>query len=67
MVKRIKETKTSITSKGLFKNMDKEGLYFEDEKTGDVELISFDEIKAFIGKTATFAIADSIKKEIDEE
>jgi len=64
----IKEQKieNKIKAKGILKDIDNDGLHIEDEKSGDVETLSLDDLKIFKGKSITISIADTTKTEIEE-
>lgn len=59
------ELKTlKLSAKGVLLEVSETGLIIEDEKSGDQETITFDDIREFVGKSITFAMG--YKEEIDE-
>ena len=47
--------------------IDDDGLHIEDEKSGEVEILSLDELKIFKDRMITISVADSTKRDIEDE
>lgn len=65
-IKKEVKMETKITCKGILKGIDDEGLHIEDEKTGVVEVLGFDSLKAFTEKNISITVTDSQKTEVEE-
>lgn len=61
------EVKNTIKVKGVLKEIKSDGLYFEDEKTGEVEVLTYDDFGIFIDKVLKLSVSDSFKNEIQEQ
>lgn len=66
-IAKIQETKNTIKAKGTLVGIDEDGFRIEDEKSGDIETLLFDDFEIFVGRSFTLAVADSLKKEITDE
>ena len=56
-IKKENSLTEKITAKGQLENITEEGFEIMDEKTGEIDVITFDELKSFIGDTPiTFQI-----------
>ena len=62
-IEEIKNTKFS--AKGILNEISVDGFVVEDEKSGDIETLTFDDIKTLIGKSVTIAFAN--KESIEED
>ena len=62
-IEEIKNTKFS--AKGILTEISVDGFVIEDEKSGDIETLTFEDIKILIGKSVTIAFAN--KQMVDEE
>jgi len=62
-IEEIKNTKFS--AKGILNEISVDGFVIEDEKSGDIETLTFDDIKTLIGKSVTIAFAN--KESIEED
>lgn len=67
MIIRERETRNKIKAKGVLVDVDDVGLHIEDEKTEAVEVLSFDEMKMFVGKNISFGMADVVKEDIGND
>jgi len=61
-IEEIKNTKFS--AKGILNEVSELGFVIEDEKSGDIETLTFEDIKTLVGKSVTIAFAN---KEIMDE
>jgi hypothetical protein len=61
------EIKNKVTAKGILVCVDDEGLHIKDSKSEEIDVLSFDDFKMFLNKTISFSVADSTKKEIEED
>ena len=62
-IEEIKNTKFS--AKGILTEVSVDGFVIEDEKSGDIETLTFEDIKTLIGKSVTISFAN--KELVDEE
>jgi len=62
-IEEIKNTKFS--AKGILTEVSVDGFVIEDEKSGDIETLTFEDIKTLIGKSVTIAFAN--KEMMDED
>lgn len=63
-VKKEELKNTKLTAKGVLTEINDEGFCIEDEKTGDVEVLLFDDIAdLLVGKSVSISIVN--KEEID--
>lgn len=67
MIIKEQEIKNKLKAKGKLVAIDDDGLHIEDEKSGDVETLSLDELKIFKGRMITISVADSTKRDIEDE
>lgn len=67
MITKEQEIKNKLKAKGILVEINEEGLHIEDEKSGDIEILSLDDLSMFVDKVVTISIADSIKLDIDDE
>ncbi len=65
MIIREQEIKNKLKAKGVLIAINNEELHIEDEKTGDIDILSFNDLKFFEGKAIVINIADSTKSEIE--
>lgn len=64
-VKTEKLESVKFSAKGVLKLVNELGYHIEDEKSGDIEILSVDDINTLIGKSV--AISFSNKETLDEE
>jgi len=64
-VKTEKVESVKFSAKGILTIVNTTGFSIEDEKTGEVEILSMDDIKTLIGKSVTIAFAN--KESIEED
>ena len=64
-VKTEKLESVKFSAKGILKSVDELGFHIEDEKSGDIEVLTLEDIKTLIGKSVTIAFAN--KEEIEPE
>ncbi len=69
MIKKEIAITNKVTAKGVLKGVDDAGLRIEDPKSKEVETLSLDSLKMFIGKEISLSVADSTKteEEINDE
>lgn len=65
-VKKEEVKNTKFSAKGILNAISEEGFTIEDEKTGDIETLTFDDIKTLIGKSVTIAFANKELLDDDE-
>lgn len=63
-IKREQEVKNKIEAKGYFRGVDGEGLLIEDEKSGLVETVKFDDLEVFRGSLIKISFSDTVKSEL---
>lgn len=66
-IKREETEKKEIGFKGIFKGIDSSGFLVEDLKTGDKEILGFDDFNQFIDKEVVFGIVETKKKSMEVE
>ena len=64
-VKTEKLESVKFSAKGILTIVNTTGFSIEDEKTGEVEILSMDDIKTLIGKSVTISFAN--KELVDED
>lgn len=57
-VKKEEIKNTKLSAKGILNDVTEDGFEITDEKTGDVEVLTFEDIKTLIGKLITIAFAN---------
>ena len=62
-VKKEELKSLKLSAKGILKAVDDEGFHIEDEKTGEIDVLSLDDIKEFVDKYVTIAFAN--KEELE--
>lgn len=67
LIIRERETRNRLKAKGVLVDVDDVGLHIEDEKTEAVEVLSFEEMKMFVGKNINFGMADVVKEDISND
>jgi hypothetical protein len=55
-IEEIKNTKFS--AKGILTEISEEGFHIEDEKSGDVEVLTMEDIKTLIGKSVVISFSN---------
>lgn len=64
-VKKEELKSIKLSAKGILTALDDEGFHIEDEKSGDVEVLSLDDIKELlVGKSISIAFVN--KEELEE-
>ncbi len=66
MIVREREIKNRFKAKGILTKIDDVGLYIEDEKEGTVDVLKFQDLKIFVGKTINFGISTISKEDIED-
>ena len=64
MIKKTQEIKNTLNAKGQLVKIDEEGLHIYDKKTGEVEVLSFDDFNIFVGSEISITVAESTKQDI---
>ena len=64
-VKKEEVKNTKFSAKGFLRAIDDMGFHVEDEKTGEVEVLSLDDLKTLIDKLVNIGFAN--KEMLDEE
>lgn len=64
MIVKEQEIKNKLKAKGKLVAIDDDGLHIEDEKSGEVETLSLDELKIFKGRIINISVADTTKLDI---
>jgi len=64
LIIRERETRNRLKAKGVLVEIDTDGLHIEDEKTGDVDVLGFDEMKAFVDRNISFSLCDVVKEDM---
>ena len=64
-VKTEKLESVKFSAKGILTIVDEFGFHIEDEKSGDIEILTLEDIKTLIGKSV--AISFSNKETLEEE
>lgn len=64
MIVKTQEVKNTIKAKGRLEAIDDMGLVIVDPKTDEKEMLTYDELRVFIGKTVTLSVGESKKDEI---
>ncbi len=65
-VKKEELKSIKLSAKGILVGLDDEGFHIEDEKSGDIEVLSLDDIKELlVGKSVNIAFAN--KEPLEEE
>ena len=64
MIVREREIKNRFKAKGILTKIDDVGLYIEDEKEGTVDVLGFDEMKAFVDRNISFSLCDVVKEDM---
>ena len=67
MIIKEQEIKNKLKAKGKLVGIDDDGLHIEDDKSGETDILSLDELKIFKGRTITISVADSKKTDIEVE
>jgi len=65
-IKKEVETKNKITVKGTLVSVGANELEIEDDKSGEIETFSFNDMGLFVGKSINLTVADSVKKDIED-
>ena len=60
------EIKNTIKVKGILKDISEDGLTIEDEKTGEIEVLTYDDFTIFIDKVLSLSVSESFKSAIQE-
>ncbi|HEY8803616.1 MAG TPA: hypothetical protein VIM42_00635 [Clostridium sp.] len=63
-VKTEKLESVKFSAKGILNSISEEGFHIEDEKTGDIEVLTLEDIRTLVGKSVTIAFAN--KEEVDD-
>jgi hypothetical protein len=64
LIVKEQEIKNKLKAKGKLVAIDDDGLHIEDEKSGEVETLSLDELKIFKGRIINISVADTTKLDI---
>jgi len=60
------EIKNTIKVKGILKDISEDGLTIEDEKTGELEYLTYEDFTIFIDKVLSLSVSESFKSAIQE-
>jgi len=60
------EIKNTIKVKGILRDISPDGLTIEDEKTGEVEVLTYDDFEIFVDKVLSLSVSESFKSAIQE-
>lgn len=63
-VKKEEIKNTKFSAKGILTAVTEEGFEIEDEKTGDIEVLTLEDIQTLIGKSVVIAFSN--KEDIEE-
>jgi hypothetical protein len=66
-IKREGTEKKEVSFKGIFRGYSDDGFHIEDMKSGEKEVLFYDEFKKFIGKEVKFGMVETKKKALDVE
>lgn len=67
MILKEKETRRKLKAKGLLVKINENGLHIEDEKTGDIDTLSMDDLEMFLGQSISFSMSDVVKEDMEDK
>lgn len=60
------EVKNTIKVKGILRDISPDGLTIEDEKSGELEYLTYEDFTIFIDKVLSLSVSESFKSAITE-
>jgi len=60
------EIKNTIKVKGILRDISPDGLTIEDEKSGELEYLTYEDFTIFIDKVLSLSVSESFKSAIQE-
>lgn len=60
------EVKNTIKVKGILRDISPDGLTIEDEKSGELEYLTYEDFTIFIDKVLSLSVSESFKSAIQE-
>ena len=61
------EVKNTIKVKGILRDISPDGLTIEDEKSGELEYLTYEDFTIFIDKVLSLSVSESFKSAIQEQ
>ncbi len=61
------EVKKRIRGRGILKNITEEGFVIEDEKDGSMDILFFDDLEMFVGKSISISIMEAERTGLEQE